>query len=173
MEKEKNLDIFALPVSTPPFSTLRPALAVLLHLILIVLLFVVNYRDILLPLDINGNLSNDYRTAHIAVVTILASFISAYTVGQIKSVWVHNIIAKLDPDDHSPAIHKQCGTVVGLAAIKDQVQCFYISLPLLIAGFITAALVTGFTPTYIPGKWACPIPSNLISGSVVSRAKPV
>jgi hypothetical protein len=157
LKKTKEVD---LPITS---QTILPAgyiSAIILNVATSIFLAVVSRYDILFPtseLNINDHskiqtkvqtISNETRTIYTAAITLLATLMSAFSVGQIKQLWLKRN-ATLGSTGISTKLREYNATLIGLSSISEKLRVWEISLVLIISGLGTTAMVTGLTPSLI------------------------
>jgi hypothetical protein len=143
-----------LPITTQTISPVGYISAIALNVATSIFLAVVSRYDILFPInDSKGvhTISNGTRTGYTASITLLATLLSAFSVGQIKQLWLKRNAA-LGSQGISTKLREYNATLIGLSSISEKLRVWEISLVLIISGLGTTAVVTGLTPSTITRK---------------------
>lgn len=137
-----------------PIPRLSALLAVLLQAAVITLLIVSNFVTIWIrkPNLANGTgLSDSDRLLYLTGTTILATIISSFTVGQIRSLWFSLALSEVERGMSDKVLGKM-RSVIGLALAHEKAKNFPITASYWVVGLITTAIVAGISPTNFPCK---------------------
>ena len=100
-----------------------------------------------------GTLSPHAHALYITGTTIIASIVTAFTMGQIKTVWLREILREQNGDamrDFQRA--RRARTILGIGSVVDTFNFSQITTSVIIIGLITASIVSSVTPgiTQVP-----------------------
>lgn len=152
---------FDLPITSQNISSVAYISAIFLNVATAVFLAVVSRYDILFsstdPKDIRKTLtiSNEPRTIYAAAITLLATLVSAFSVGQIKQLWLKRIDT-LSSIGRYTKLRKNNATLIGLSSVSEKFGVWEVSLVLVISGLSTTAMVAGLNPTLVVRKYQSP-----------------
>jgi hypothetical protein len=132
----------------------RPSafIALALQLVTVVILIVFNIVPVwILKPETYGTsyLSSTSRLLYLTGTTILATIVSSFTTGQIRSLWFSLALSKEDVSAADRTLGR-ARTLIGLASLKEQSRHFFITASFWLAGLMTAAIVAGISATDSP-----------------------
>jgi hypothetical protein len=160
-KKTKEVD---LPITSQTILPASYISAIVLNVATSILLAFISRFDILFPtskLNISDHsktqtkvqtISNETRTIYTAAITLLATLLSAFSIGQIKQLWLKRN-ATVGSTGISTKLREYNATLIGLSSISEKLRVWEISLVLIISGLGTTAVVTGLTPSLIIRKY--------------------
>jgi hypothetical protein len=151
LQSEKSSSrVFNLPITLRSISVTAYTGAIIIQIAITIILILVSRYDIVFPTTdeaADEPITNDVRTGYTAAITLLATLLSTFSVGQIKQLWLNRNISR--SKDVTVSARQFNVVLIGLGNIPEQVRQWKVSLVLLLGGLGTTALVTGLTPTII------------------------
>lgn len=147
-EKERFCEV---PIIAPKASWILPCAAVVLQVVVALLLAIVALVGVWAQHDPEAAsfqpISTTVRVVYVTTITILASLISTFTSGQIRTLWLREILHSRSAATGSVTLHQRyyLTNLVGQAGIVQKAKTWRISVTFLISGLITTAIVAGLS----------------------------
>jgi len=129
-------------------SSLRPILALLTSLAIMIIIVVVTVKSI--SLTNTGTYSGWQRAVYATVSTILASILTTFVTSEIRMLWVLLVDQGLYEPQSTERLLKLSSkwrAVLSVGSISEMLDNWHIELSYIATGLITTAIVASFTPT--------------------------
>ena len=146
IEKERFCNV---PIIAPKVSWILPCVAVLLQVAVALLLAIIAFVGVWVQHDaetaIQLPISTPVRVVYITTITVLATLISTFTSGQIRTLWLREVLQ--NPGTRAGTLHqrKYATDLVGQADITQKAKTWRVSATFLITGLTTTAIVAGLS----------------------------
>ncbi|KAB8339106.1 hypothetical protein FH972_022042 [Carpinus fangiana] len=119
-----------------------------------------------IPVEIYINrmdlLSTYDRSLYVVGTTLLGTMIAAYTNSQLRRLWLGIILKQTLPTvTLSNNRASRARTLLGLGNVREQIHGSDITVSMMLVGLLTAAIVTGLTPSTKMSKFPYSIPFTL------------
>ena len=140
-----------IPIVSLKQSRVGPLLAIALQLFVTILIVAITFDGVYLRRP--GYLSIHAHFLYITGITITASLITSYTVGQARQLWVLKSAGNQQLQATNRGRHR-ASTAVGLSSLRDRLKYWPISLSYTVIGLCTAAIVASLSPNSVVGTLA-------------------
>ncbi len=137
------------PIIAPKTLWIWPCVAVILQVIVALLLAIVAFVGIWIQHNAETvtqqPISTAVRLIYVTGITILATLISTFTAGQIRTLWLRDVLESLGPGDVTLHQRRHTTDLVGQAGLTNMARTWRISVTFLITGLITTTIVAGLS----------------------------
>lgn len=141
-----------------PISRLSASIALLLQIAIIAILIIFNLVPIWIQKPQSGqtnffSISSTDGLLYLTGTTILATIVTSFTIGQIRSLWFSLAVSGTDLSESRETLGR-ARTLIGLASFREQFRNSFSTASFWIAGLVTTATVAGISATYSPCSWS-------------------
>ncbi|KAF8849772.1 hypothetical protein BDZ45DRAFT_809702 [Acephala macrosclerotiorum] len=138
------------PIFSPKVSWILPCTAVLLQLAVALLLAIVTFVGVWVQHNaqttiIQQPVSTSVRLGYVTGVTVLATLISTFISGQIRTLWFRNLLPNTGTESVTVRQRWFATELVGQAGIADKWKTWPVSITFLLSGLITTTIVAGLS----------------------------